>query len=193
MKSVSGLLFFAAAFWSALWLTADQQGQRLLQRGDPEAAAQAFEDPMWKGVAWYRAGEFAKAEQVFARISTPESKFNRGNCLVLMGKYDAAVELYDTALEQRPTWDDAITNRTIAAARAEMLDQPGGDMGDQRIGADEIKFDRNQEQPGGPETQVSGEQVLSDSAMQAIWLRRVQTKPADFLRAKFAFQLSDDP
>jgi Ca-activated chloride channel family protein len=24
--------------------------------------------------------------------------------------------------------------------------------------------------------------------MQALWLRRVQTRPADFLRAKFAYQ-----
>jgi len=31
---------------------------------------------------------------------------------------------------------------------------------------------------------------LSDRALQAMWLRRIQTKPADFLRAKFAYQLS---
>ena len=29
---------------------------------------------------------------------------------------------------------------------------------------------------------------LSDEELRALWLRRVQTKPADFLRAKFAFQ-----
>ena len=31
---------------------------------------------------------------------------------------------------------------------------------------------------------------LSDAQLQALWLRRVQTKPAEFLRAKFAYQLS---
>jgi hypothetical protein len=31
---------------------------------------------------------------------------------------------------------------------------------------------------------------LSDAQLQALWLRRVQTNPADFLRAKFAYQLS---
>jgi Ca-activated chloride channel homolog len=31
---------------------------------------------------------------------------------------------------------------------------------------------------------------LGDAQLQALWLRRVQTKPADFLRAKFAYQLS---
>jgi Ca-activated chloride channel family protein len=28
----------------------------------------------------------------------------------------------------------------------------------------------------------------SDEELRGLWLRRVQTKPADFLRAKFAFQ-----
>ena len=35
-------------------------------------------------------------------------------------------------------------------------------------------------------------QPLSDAAMQELWLRRVQTKPADFLRAKFSFQLANE-
>jgi hypothetical protein len=32
--------------------------------------------------------------------------------------------------------------------------------------------------------------ALSDVALRETWLRRVATKPADFLRAKFAFQFS---
>ena len=44
-------------------------------------------------------------------------------------------------------------------------------------------------QDGGTE-QVEGEQTMSDMELQALWLRRVQTKPADFLRARFAFQLT---
>ena len=62
-------------------------------------------------------------------------------------------------------------------------------MGDQKIGADEIKFD-NKKKSEGQDTETQGDQPLSDSAMQALWLRRVQTKPAEFLKAKFAFQLA---
>ncbi len=29
---------------------------------------------------------------------------------------------------------------------------------------------------------------MSDEELRAIWLRQVQTKPADFLAAKFAYQ-----
>ena len=30
---------------------------------------------------------------------------------------------------------------------------------------------------------------MSDEQVRALWLKRVQTQPADFLRAKFAYQL----
>ena len=64
-----------------------------------------------------------------------------------------------------------------------------GEMGDQQIGADEIVFDKDKNS-GGQDTETEKAQPLSDAAMQALWLRRVQTKPADFLKAKFAYQLS---
>ena len=62
-------------------------------------------------------------------------------------------------------------------------------MGDQKIGADEISFDRK-EGASGEETALPEAQPISDQAMQELWLRRVQTKPADFLKAKFAYQLA---
>lgn len=62
-------------------------------------------------------------------------------------------------------------------------------MGDQKIGADDVVFDKKKES-GGQETVTEDAQPLSDSAMQALWLRRVQTKPADFLKSKFAYQLA---
>ena len=70
-----------------------------------------------------------------------------------------------------------------------MTQREGGDMGDQKIGADDVVFDKNKKQ-GGQDTETEASEPLSDSAMQEMWLRRVQTKPADFLRSKFSFQLA---
>ena len=56
-------------------------------------------------------------------------------------------------------------------------------MGDQKLGADDITFDKGQNR-GGQETEVEGEPPLSEAEMQALWLRRVQTKPADFLESE---------
>jgi Ca-activated chloride channel family protein len=60
-------------------------------------------------------------------------------------------------------------------------------MGDQKIGADEIVFDKDAKNKG-EQTETAGQEAMSDAAVQAMWLRRVQTRPADFLRAKFAYQ-----
>ena len=187
MKGPAALLILGAVTWTDLWLRPDQHGQRLLNRGEFSAAAEAFEDPMRRGAAWYRGGAFQKAEQAFARLATPEAHYNRGNCLVLRGNYTAAVVCYDNALDLRPDWEAALTNRAIASARAEQVESKGGDLGDQRIGADKVVFDRDT-QSDGQNTQVESDQALSDAAMQSLWLRRVRTKPADFLRAKFAYQ-----
>jgi Ca-activated chloride channel family protein len=107
----------------------------------------------------------------------------------MRGKYEAAVERFDRALELNPDSEDARINREIAIARAKLVEQKGGDLGDQKIGADEIVFEKNQPS-GGQDTEAEGSQPLSDSEMQALWLRRVQTKPADFLKSKFAYQLA---
>jgi Ca-activated chloride channel family protein len=189
VKSIPLLGVIGAITWWSLWFTPDQQAQRLMNRGEFQAAAETFRDPLQQGVAWYRAGEFAKAEQAFARSGTPEAEFNRGNCLVMLGKYEPAIERYDRALERNPQFEDARINREIAIARAKLVERKGGDMGDQKVGADEITFDKAKN-AGGQETETEAAQPLSDADMQALWLRRIQTKPADFLKAKFAYQLA---
>ncbi|KAA5547283.1 tetratricopeptide repeat protein [Roseiconus nitratireducens] len=177
----------ASNTWIDWWLTPDQQGERLMRRQEYELAAEAYTDPYRQGVAWFRAGEFERAAQSFARVSTAEAKYNLGNCWVMLGKYDKAVDDYEQSLRLRPDWKEAQENRDLAAARAKLVEQKGGDMGDQQIGADEVVFDKDAKK-GGQETEVAGSEAMSDAAIQAIWLRQVQTKPADFLKAKFAFQ-----
>jgi Ca-activated chloride channel family protein len=190
MKFATQLVAIAGITWSGLWFTPDQLGQRRMKQGDFQAAAEIFHDPMRQGVAWFRAGEFEKAEQAFARYNSADAEYNRANCLVMLGKYEMAVERYERAMELRPGFEDAQINREIAMTRARLLERKGSDMGDQTIGADEVTFDKSPNTEG-QDTEVQGDQPLSDAEMQALWLRRVQTKPADFLKAKFNYQLSE--
>lgn len=189
MKSCFVVLTILAVSWWSLWLTPSQHGQRLMQHGEFEAAAEVFEEPFRQGVAWFRAGEFEKAEQAFARDASAVSEFNRGNSLVMQGKYKEAVERYDRVLELDAEFEDARINREIAMARARLLERTGGDMGDQKLGADEIRYDKDKKSEG-QETEDRGDTPMSPAAMQALWLRRIQTKPADFLKAKFSYQLA---
>jgi len=169
-------------------LTADQEAYRLFEDGDYETAAADFADPMWRGVALFRHGEFEQAAGVFGGYDTAPAAFNQGNALVMLGKYDDAVARYERSLELRPDWEPAIVNRDIAVTRAARLKQEGGDMTGGMLGADDIVFSDKKSPPSDQTEQTDGGQPMSEEEMRAIWLRQVTTKPADFLRAKFAYQ-----
>jgi Ca-activated chloride channel family protein len=173
-----------AVLWIALdsrlpadwFLTPDQQAERLYRSGKYAQAAQRYANPMRSGVAHFRAGEFEAAD--------------RGNALLMQGKYDQAVEAYDRALELEPGWREAAANQEIARLRAERLVKEGGEMTGGKMEADEYVFDLDPSKGGDNQIVDGGEQeAVSDQQLQAMWLRRVQTRPADFLQARFAYQL----
>jgi len=176
----------------SFWFTPDQQGDRLMRRNVYTDAAKRYRDPLRIGTALYRAGEFKEAAQAFGRLKSPEGLFNRGNALVMQGKYAEAVEAYETTLAARPGWREAEMNREIARLRAENLKKEGGDMTGGMLAADEIVFTSGKNDSAGQEETVEGGDPISDMELQAMWLRRIQTKPADFLKAKFAYQVSQE-
>ncbi len=183
----------ARAGWFAdLWQTQDQQAQSAFDKEDYGRAAKLFTDPMRRGVAQFRAGEFKAAAATFGRVASPEGAFNRGNALIMLGKYKEAIIAFDRALTKRPEWEEAKTNRRIAAVRAKRKEDAGEDRGGPtELGADDVVFDESaKKESGGDETEdeAGAGDSLSDKEIQAMWLRRVQTRPADFLRSKFAFQ-----
>lgn len=169
-------------------LTPDQQGYYLFKQQQYEAAATRFTDPMWQGIALFRNGDYERAASLFAGYDTADAAFAQGNALVMQGKYDVAVDRYARALQLQPEWEDASINREIAVARAEILKREGGEGTGGKLGADEIVFEQGKAPPSAGEEQVEAAPGADNAEQQAIWLRQVQTRPADFLRAKFAHQ-----
>jgi Ca-activated chloride channel family protein len=171
-------------------LRPDQKGLRLYNIDEFSDAATAFSDPVWKGVATYRDGSFEAAAGIFAGQDTAPSAYNQANSLAMQGKYTEAVARYDRALELQSDWDDALVNRRIAIARAEMLRREGGEGTGGKLGADEIVFGEGSSSSPSGEEVVEENMPISDTELQALWLRQVQTRPADFLRAKFSYQFA---
>lgn len=196
------ILFACALAWqksdrsfAGLWRSPDRQAQLLMNEEKYLEAAELFTDPMHRGEALFKAGEFKRALRAYNTLTTPEGIYNRGNTQMMLGKYDAAIELYDRALNQRPDWNAAMINREIAIARKAALDvsgEPGEGTGG-KLGADEIVFDDRAKNSPNTETVESNQgEAMGDDEMRALWLRKVQTKPADFLRAKFSYQFQRD-
>ncbi len=185
-----GLLFLTTEHrtLNTLLFTSDQNAYRLFEQEKYAEAAERFTDPMWNGVSLFKAGDFKGAAGVFAGFDTAEGAFNQGNALVMQGEYETAAARYGRALELRPGWKAATVNLEIALGRAKLVELKGGDMTGGEMGADEIVFEKGKSPPGAGEEQVEGGAPLSDAEMRASWLRRVQTRPADFLKSKFAYQ-----
>ncbi len=85
---------------------------------------------MEQGVQAYRSGDFTAAEQAFAGQESAEAQYNLGNALAKQGKYDQAIDAYDSALRQQPGMPDALANRGVverARQRQQGQGQPGKD------------------------------------------------------------------
>jgi Ca-activated chloride channel family protein len=67
----------------------------------------------------------------------------------------------------------------------------GGDPTGGEVKPDKIVFEKGKNPNPGEKTEVAGGDPLTDEELRGLWLRRVQTRPADFLRAKFAFQVQE--
>jgi Ca-activated chloride channel family protein len=180
--------------WADLWFTPDQQGQRLMNRGEYQQAADKFTTPDRIGAALFMAGDFQTAASVLGRSGSAQAHYNRGNAHIMLGEYDAAIEAYQSALQKHPGWPEAEQNLEIATLRKQALAPPDDDYGGTggMLEADEIVFDQSGRVNKSSSEQVidAADQKLSEDAMRAMWLRKVETRPADFLAARFNYQLA---
>ena len=115
LSSEAALAGNAASAWSDLWRTPDQQGQELLDAGQPAQAAERFQDPRRRAYADLEAGRYAAAAKLLAPFSDTESEYNRGNALAESGQLRAALAAYDAALKQAPADRDIRHNRDLVA------------------------------------------------------------------------------
>jgi len=106
-----------------LWWRSDQQGQRLLEAGRPQEAAQRFSDPQWRGLAHYQAGDYAAAAEAFALGADAAAHYNRGNALALDGELAGALDAYEQALREDPQLEAARHNRELVAQLLKSLEQ----------------------------------------------------------------------
>lgn len=90
-------------------------------------AAECFQDPYRKGVAYYQAGNFAEAEKMFRESTRPEvaccAAYNLGNALAYQNKLKEAVTAYEEVLNQWPDHVEAKENLELIKKMLEGQEQ----------------------------------------------------------------------
>jgi Ca-activated chloride channel family protein len=95
--------------WASLWQP----------RSSPEVVTPAqaeSSDPLQRGIAAYRRGDYATAAAAFAEADGATAHYNRGNALVHLQRLPEALAAYDAALALAPNLVDARHNRALVAA-----------------------------------------------------------------------------
>jgi len=176
-----------AAEWHFVdaWLTPDQQGRLAFERGDFEAAAAHFKDPLWRGTALYRAEKYGDAIDAFAAVNTAESYYDQGNALLHLLKFEEAVAAYSQALSLKADWPDAQANLAVAERLlAKQKDEEDEQQQEPSEKPDQIQFDKKGEK--GKEGEVDIAEQTSE-----LWMRNIQVSPADLMARKFAIEAGD--
>ena len=183
--SLIWLLFFYGGSMNRLLVTADQAGYKAYEKKQYLEAAKNFEKLSYKGAAFYRAGEFKKAKEIYQNLSSKEGKYNLGNAFVMLGKYDPAIEAYELALKIDPGFKEAKENLIVAKARKRLKEPDNdGEQGVGELGADEIVYDNKAGKGVEDDTSAQKESASGNPN----WLDRLQTGPKDFLKNKFRYQ-----
>ena len=168
--------------WMDLFATHDQQGRWQFERGDFNAAAQRFDDPLWKGRALYLAGDYAGALESFSRLKTALAYFYIGNTLAHLEDYPFAIKAYGNALALQPGLREAATNRDLMRKLlAQPKQEPQKDEEDEE--SDEVKIEKKK---GKVE-----QSTLIVEPSEDVWMRNLSTSPAAFLHRRFE-QESDE-
>ena len=172
--------------WIDWFLTPDQQGRLTFKDKEFAKAGELFEDPMWKGYAKYKAGQYEEAIAIFARLDTAEAAFAKGMAEIKSRQYRPAVRSFETALVRRPDFPEAERNRDVAMAIVEYVEttREQSDTGEESgIGADDVVFDN--EAARGTETQIEAPKEDAAPLTAEQWIQSIDTDMGDFLRSRF--------
>ena len=161
-----------AGLWDDLWQRRDQQALRALNEGEPETAAQLFEDREWRNAANYRGENYRGAAegwaaQAKADPAVVDNHYNLGNALAHLGDFEGAIQAYDAALAAAPGHEDAAFNKALLEKLREQQQQASQQDNQERQneGGSDPESSR-QPQSGPSDQQQQPEDQQQDSSEQ---------------------------
>lgn len=198
-----------AQWWWDLWLTPDQQGQRLFNKQAYLEAAKHFVDPLRKGTAYYYASEFELAHSAFLEMQNDPSEevrdyglYNAASALARQREYLAARDLLKS-LANKPTLSERLRpdvehNLKVIGGIVEDINRMSESQAGTEQEASTELGDNPQTAEGADEKTsaelmiketLSADDILGSQELADKWLKRVEADPKYFLNAKFQIQL----
>ncbi|MGJ5643337.1 vWA domain-containing protein [Formosa sp. S-31] len=202
-----------------LWYTKAYQAQLQYDNQEYAQAAEGFNDPMHKGAAYYKAGNFTKAKAEFEKDSTANGQFNLGLTYAKLGDLEKAQQVFETLVKNHPEMEEANTglkNINEALLQKDEMSAEESKVGDEKPNAENKQNDSPEDLGGGgqkatkkdmekqrlEETVNTGKRKgkeldeLPDdfesgkgSIPKNILMRKVDDDPALFLKRKFQYQV----
>ena len=105
-----------------LWYTKEYQAQKKYDTGNYVEAALNFEDPMRKGVAYYKAGDFISAQTAFEKDTTTAGLYNLGLTYAKLGQLEKSQEIFEKVLQKDPANKNASSNLKHIISAIAVLD-----------------------------------------------------------------------
>lgn len=200
-----------------LWLTRDQQGQRLLDKNRPEQALERFTDPRQKAMIWYRYDSLDKAAALYASLPAAVSYYNLGVIEAELKNWHYAKESFEEALEVDPEFTEARENleliERIIQENKSAFQAPTGmedrmsdssqedqDLKDMDGETQETEGEKKKQQETGEPANNAApaqdeimtpdmDQDMNKKEAMEMVLRQLSDDPAVFLKRKFEFQI----
>jgi len=168
------------------WLTRDFQAQQHFDRGEFEEAAQLYEDPLHRGVAYFKSGDYEKAIAAFEEDTSAMAAYNLGLAYYKNGDYAAAGLAFGLAAEMDPGLPGARRNQELMQQHIAGTDE--AEFGDATESGEE-QVAQNVENTG-PEDLSGGGQEATEEDMKKE--RKEETAATDMRKGKELDELPPD-
>lgn len=169
-----------------IWLTQDFQAQKLSDKGGYLEAAGLFTDPIRKGVAYFKSGNYDLAIEAFKMDSSANSAYNLGLAYYKNGDLAAAELAFGKAVEMNPELKDAEKNQSLIQnmiAENSETDPTEAKEADSEEPKNNVKNE-------DPEDLGGGGQEASDKDMEKE--RKEETASTDMRKGKELDEVPDD-
>ena len=169
-----------------LWYTKEFQAQKMYDTENYLVAAVNFKDPLRKGTAYYKAGDFISAKTAFEKDTSTTGLYNLGLTYAKLGMLDKSQEIFEKVLQRDPNNKNASANlQHIIAGKAELdkLKPEDADLNDE---GEKAKNEENK----SPEDLGGGGQEATKKDMEK--KRKEETVETEARKAKELDELPDD-